>query len=145
MTTTTFPIHLPLVGLNPAELKRRGSKVQLWILTADFTYTSPKWGVITAPEGMVTDFASVPTFAKRIIDGDSPMILFPSIIHDAIYHFAGRMPDGRIFTRVEADQILRDAMIDIGAPRHLAALVFSAVRVGGGFPWKRATRAKEQP
>jgi hypothetical protein len=133
----TFPDTLALEAHSPERLKADGTRVQRWTLMRDFRWVSPQWGTITAPAGMVTDFASVPTFAKRIIDDDSPMILYPSIIHDALYHFRGKMPDGRIFTRVEADQVLRDAMRAVGAPAHLAALVFSAVRVGGGFPWKR--------
>jgi hypothetical protein len=139
----TFPDTLALEAHSPERLKADSSRVQRWTLMRDFRWVSPQWGTITAPAGMVTDFASVPTFAKRIIDDDSPMILYPSIIHDALYHYAGEMPDGRRFCRLEADQILRDAMVEVGAPRHLAALVFSAVRVGGGFPWKRSLNTKD--
>lgn len=133
-----FPDTLALEAFSPERLRVERSAVQLWTLVRDFRYVSPKWGTITAQAGMVTDFASVPTFAKRIVDDDSPMILYPSIIHDWLYHCGGLQPEGRSFSRLEADQVLRDAMRDVGAPGHLAALVFSAVRVGGGRPWRRA-------
>lgn len=108
---------------------------QLYVLERDFTYISPAFGDIIAPAGMSTDFASIPRIAYSYISPESPQILWPAIIHDALYATSG-VTESRTFTREEADAVLREAMLACGARKTQAWLVHKAVRMFGGGHWK---------
>ena len=129
----------PLVvrALSPQEMAAAGATRALFELQQDFSYESDVLGcTITATAGFQTDFASIPRPALWYIDDDDPGILFPSVIHDWIYSNVGAMPDGNTFTRLEADQNLREGMASCGARADQLAAVYWAVRVGGGSHWK---------
>jgi hypothetical protein len=112
------------------------SKRQLYELRSPFAFISETIGRIEVGIGFLTDFGSVPTFGKSIIDDDSPDLLFASICHDDLYHRRGLLDDGRQITRAQADEMLREAMLASGAPEHVAWLVYNAVRVGNwGANW----------
>lgn len=102
-----------------------------FILLSPFAY---QYGekVYTAPVGFKTDFASVP----RIF-----WWLFPptgeykeaAVIHDYLYVT-------QPCTRAEADKVLLEAMKDLRVGTIKRRLIYSAVRLGGGIPWKKRNR-----
>jgi hypothetical protein len=122
--------------LTPREVREQSDDgSQLYKLREPFVCVSAAFGTITVPTFFVSNFASIPRAALWYIDDDSPEILFGSLVHDYIYAMEGVTPE-REFTRKEADELLRDAMLSCGASRSHAAVVFAAVRTFGGSHWK---------
>jgi hypothetical protein len=110
---------------------------QLWEVMQPFTFQS-KYGKVVVPTGFITDFGSVPTFAKPIIDNDDPDIVYGSLPHDWLYRNCGVQTDPPLnLTRYESDCVLYDAMIAAGAPTFKSWLVFRSVRLAGWKPWSR--------
>ena len=131
-----FPDPYCVKALIPWEAHRAGlnHKIQQWRFTSNFRYYSDRFGWITIPAGTVTDFASIPRFARSIIDDDSPTILFGSAPHDRL--FAVPFTDsGRELTLREVNQVLLEAMWYCGAGRAERAAVFAAVQSGGAVIW----------
>lgn len=124
-------------AFSPEDCAKEGSKVGLYELTTPFAcYFRPLDLHIIIPENFVTDFASIPSTALTWMDDDSPEILYPSIVHDYLYSKRGRVsPDRPVLTRQQVDEILRVGMIDCGATKLRAWLVYQAVRLGGGSHW----------
>ncbi len=133
-----FLSTLIIRALCPREIVAAKNDHALYELQEDLSYESDLVGSITVPAGFVTDFASIPRPALWYIDDDDPGILFPSVIHDWIYSNLGKMPDGRTFTREQADQILREAMGISGARGDQRTAVYFAVRMGGASHWKNS-------
>lgn len=103
-------------------------KSGLWYFERPFHYGSIHGaGVIEV--GFETDFGSIPTFLRGIVDDDDPKALCPFVRHDKRYK------DG-IPSRAEADQELYDGCIACGMPRVKAWLIFRAVRIFGASRWK---------
>jgi hypothetical protein len=117
-----FPVEPILRPLRPAQCRGK----QLYRLEEDFAYLSPAFGAITAPAGMVTDFASVPRIVWSYLSPEDPAILYASLIHDYLYGIGGRLPL-RTLTRAECDSVLREAMLISGARRAQAAVAHRAV------------------
>lgn len=86
--------------------------------------------VIRVLPGFKTDFASIPKLFWNILPKDSKYIREASVIHDWLYTYT------TIYTRKEADMILRAAMLELGANRLLANIVYWSVRLFGGSHWK---------
>jgi len=86
--------------------------------------------IISVPKGFSTDFASIPKVFWNLLSHDSPQIREPSVIHDWLY------TQKVIYTRKQADQILRSAMLEVGANRFIANTVYYGVRWFGGSYWK---------
>lgn len=80
--------------------------------------------------GFKTDFASIPKLFWNILPKDSRYIREASVVHDWLYTYT------TIYTRQEADTILREAMIELGASKLLAYIVYWSVRLFGGSHWK---------
>lgn len=128
-----FIARLKIDCLMPAELGK--SRTPLYTLLEDFVYESDLLGRLVAPVGMITDFASIPRIAWRYIDPNDAGVADPSVIHDYLYTLAGVLPDGRKYTREQADLVLREAMGACGARADQRAVVYSAVRLFGGTHW----------
>lgn len=107
----------------------------LWRATGALSFTMGAMSPITIPDGFVCDLASVPAAVKGYIDDDSPQILKPAVIHDYLYSLRGQLPDGRLLSRQECDEVLREGMLVRGARRGQAAVVYVAVRAFGGAHW----------
>lgn len=135
---SSFPAPLKLRAYHPDELKAVESDRQLYALLEDFRYLSETFGEIVVPAGFVTDFASIPAAALWYVDDDSPQILFGSVVHDYLYTRRGDLGLGTrvVFTRQQADQVLREAMLACGARPTQALVVYGCVRLGGGGHWK---------
>jgi hypothetical protein len=106
-----------------------------WRLLADLVYESDVAGItITAPEGFITDLASVPRIPVAfMLTGATGHAA--AVIHDACYtrHWV---------TRAMADDIFYEALLVLGVPKWRATLMWAGVRVGGRGPWK--ARGAEQ-
>lgn len=119
---------LKLRALPPEEVKLAKSPNALFEVTEDFIYVSDLFGTIVVKAGFITDFASIPAFARWWIDGDAPEILYPSVVHDWAYKT-------KFISRIEADTLIKEAMIVCDAGTIHANVVFNAVRLGGGSHW----------
>lgn len=87
--------------------------------------------VICVPAGFVTDFASIPFGIRNLFPPMGPWSR-PAIIHDYLYDTGG---EGGRFTRLEADRIFAEALEVVGVPAWRRALMYRAVRIGGGGGW----------
>lgn len=120
--------------LDAQDVAAKGSDVQLYTLTEELTYSSDALkATIVVPRGFITDFGSIPRIVWSYMDPEDPSICWPSVVHDYFYKWNGWLPNfpGRIFTRLEADQLLKEAMELCGARWDQRAAVFAAVRAGG--------------
>lgn len=93
-------------------------------------YTMLGMQLIRVLPGFKTDFASIPKLFWNILPKDSRYIREASVVHDWLYTYT------TIYTRQEADTILREAMIELGASKLLAYIVYWSVRLFGGSHWK---------
>ena len=98
-----------------------------WILLSPLEYYSDVVNcVITVPCGFVTDFASVPR-APFIFDMLGDIAQAASTLHDWLYVIG-------TFSRKQADQIFKEAVLTSGVPVWKAWLMYAAVRVfGNGY------------
>lgn len=128
-----FPNPLLLRALAPDQTGRYAQ----YELTGDFVYISQSCGPIVAQTGMVTDFASIPRCLWWLMDPEDPAVLFPSVIHDALY-------SGRVLvaeapfcepSRRTADAILREAMSVCGASGFQRRAAHTLVRLFGAKDW----------
>lgn len=131
-----------LRALTPADLRERGSSVQLYRLLADVTCVVPEVGRITVPEGFITDFASIPRVAWLWLSPEDPVVLFASIVHDWLYSVQGRYDRTKMpLTREKCDRVLQAAMLACLARRSQAWVVYQAVRLGGESHWQQESAA----
>lgn len=87
--------------------------------------------LIVVPIGYLSDLASVPRLARRIVDPQTPPARRPSVVHDYIYtHLTHK------FTKAQADRIFYDALLEEGMPKSLAWLMWKAVSLGGRGAWR---------
>ena len=104
------------------------------------------WGVegpdgptfITVPSGFVSDFASMPWAARRILPSFGPWAR-AAVLHDYLYRTRG---EGGRWTRKQADDMFAEAMAAIarersdGQPDALKrAIIHRAVRAFGAGGW----------
>lgn len=81
------------------------------------------------PRG-VTDLASIPIFARRLLPADGPYVK-PAVLHDDGYVSRG----WGLMDRAEVDGLLEEAMRACGVAQWKRFVVYRAVRLGGGFAW----------
>lgn len=113
----------------------------LWRVNEPFGFHhSPCAITITVPSGFIGDLASVPRITKAIIDDDDPDIVEGAVIHDYIYRHRGNVfgSPAETLTRLQADEILREAMKVRRASLMRVMLVFTAVRIGGASAWNQS-------
>lgn len=130
-----FTSDLFLRALSAGELRASDMDHQFYQLEADLTYHSDRFGVIVAPKGLLTDFASIPRIAFTYISPEDPVIVYGSVIHDSLYSARGNL-GGRTFSRAEADEVLAECMAVCGARWGQKKVVLNAVRLFGGSHWK---------
>jgi len=90
---------------------------------------------LVCPRFFITDFASVPSFARCVVDNDDPDILIASVFHDLLY-FKGFYHRG-YRTRKQCDQLLYDLCIYAGMSQWKASAVFWSVRIGGSDRFRK--------
>lgn len=95
---------------------------------------------LTIPKGFRWDGASVPRIVRSLIDNDDCSEA-GALGHDAIYKFNGYLPVdwirplGRVVSRLEGDQLLRDFMELEERPEWKEAAVYQGVRRFGWYAW----------
>jgi len=105
-----------------------------FMLHYDFTYLwKRKYIDIQIPSGFETDFASIPKIF-RIIIPKLGKYNKAAVIHDAIYR---DYITGYKFARAEADLIFLDGMKDMGVAKWKRYVMYWAVRIFGGFAWRK--------
>jgi hypothetical protein len=98
--------------------------------------------LISVPAGFVTDLASIPRLVWSFFPPDGPWAK-AAVIHDYLYatkgtgNWKGHLGVVRAapYTRAEADGILREAMADRQVGGFERAVIWTAVRLGGGAGW----------
>ena len=95
------------------------------------------------PAGFVTDFASVPRIFWRLIGpptgyGRDAAYGKAAVIHDFLYFTPGTR------SRQDCDDVFLEAMTDLGVSKARRTLMHLAVRVGGGWPWRRYRQQEQQ-
>ncbi len=138
--TTFAALILPLsAGVAAAQAQPRMAKntprLQLFqgdglnfVLIDPLIYEIKRTGqVVTVPAGFVTDFASVPWYARSVINVLGRHSI-PAIVHDYLYW-------EQRCTREEADAILKEAMAEYESSTFDQKVVYYAVTYGAGGAW----------
>lgn len=116
----------------------------LWALYEPLTYRpGDRAHSITVRKGFPTDLASIPRWAWIILPPDGPWVK-AAIIHDYLYATRGTgvwkegsrgITRSTPYSRLEADQMLGEAMANRGVPYFRRAIIYLAVRLGGARGW----------
>jgi hypothetical protein len=119
------PPAFPTAALN--EFYRDGARMN-FVLTRDVLFCRRKTGdVFLVPAGFITDFASVPGAARRLL----PQIAHeagPALLHDWLYAISSaRSKKHQAF----ADTVFVEELIDAEAGRVRSTMFSTAVRLGG--------------
>ena len=93
--------------------------------------------LILVPKGIKTDLGSIPLFLQNIFPKDGKA-MFAYILHDYLYQVG-------MFSRLESDAILEEAMASLGVAWWRRKAVKLGLRVGGWKAWNehRAENKKE--
>ena len=109
----------------------RGTKQRR--LISPLIYEDKVLGRIVAPNGFVSDYASIPELVpKWILDQDDPEIRDISVTHDFLYSNECLLD----ITRYQADNVLYRGMRELGANWLVAKIAFRSVRIAGGSHWR---------
>jgi hypothetical protein len=84
--------------------------------------------VFVVPIGYSSDFASIPKIFRPIINNDDQHIRRAAVLHDYLY-------ETKTVTRQEADKLMYESMLSVGASRIKALTVYIALRLGGWLAW----------
>jgi hypothetical protein len=97
-------------------------------LTEDFTFVH-KAKIYIIPEGFVFDGASIPVVFRWIIGKPfDKKFIIAALIHDWLYTV-------HLFSRLEADELFYENLINSKVGINKAKIMFSAVRIGGSGAW----------
>lgn len=115
----------------PLDLRDAGLRgdVRLFELLAPFRYYS-SYGTIEAPEGFLTDLASIPRPFWPFLSPSGPW-MGPAVIHDLLYS-----PLNTRYTRKQADAIFKEAMFNAGLDWPRREAIFLAVRAFGARTYR---------
>lgn len=102
----------------------------VWTATGE----SASLGKITAPAGFVTDFASVPRAFWAYLPPDDDYVT-AAVIHDWLYWT-------QLTTRGQADQALKDCMVELGVHSVKVAAIYQGVNLFGSFAWNQNASLK---
>jgi hypothetical protein len=95
-----------------------------WILEGDYTYRG-----VTVPHLFQFDLSSIPRLAWPVVAPFELSVVAP-LIHDWLYCNDGVIT-GWTFTRLQADAMFYDIMVDEGVSRWRAGAAYRAVRTFG--------------
>jgi hypothetical protein len=116
-----------------SELDIRWLGVDQYLFLEDFSYHHTS-GTITVPSGFACDFDSVPRIPPfySFLKGRAKR---EAGLHDWEYYSGERF--GEPITRKQADQLMRDAMIDAGQPRRYRWPIYWSIRTFGWSAWNK--------
>lgn len=103
-----------------------------WVLLCDLVWerwVGEELELIVAPEGFVTDFASVPVVRPV---GRSER---PAVIHDWLYKMGS-------VSRIAADKLFVDMLAAEGVSAFGRWIYYAGVRMGGRWPYNQYRRRK---
>jgi len=128
VSTFTTPLHLEFIN------------GKFWKLLAPFIYyvgAKDNDEFVLVKAMFLTDFASIPRIAWPVIGHPAGEHGKAAVIHDWLYQYPtdGVEPETR--TRRRCDQIFLEGMKVLGVGWLKRTVMYSAVRLGGGGPWKR--------
>lgn len=114
----------------PAGLVPFPNRPDLWWLDNSVSYRRLDGIVVTAPQGFITDDASIPKFLDWIpaLDRQGRSRL-PGIIHDSLYSL------GRSRGKAFADDTLREMCIQSGINRFWSGVIYQGVNLAGASAW----------
>lgn len=119
-----------------SELRAAGADGPRFTVTEPFRIDVEGLGAVVVPRGTVTDWASIPAWARAYLADDDARILCPSLLHDFGYEKRGLLrEDLPPLTRAGVDDLLRRGMLACFASAARARTVYLAVRLGGGARW----------
>ena len=106
-----------------------------WKILGPFEYYTNTHGVlkgdiIRVPIGFITDFASIPQIFWSVIGGPTGKYTKAAVIHDWCYF-------KNLYTRKKCDQIFLEAMKVLKVSWWKRHLMYIAVRICAGIPWRR--------
>ena len=137
--------------LSPLAVREIEGDDEHWILLEPCIYhlkdaQGEEW--VECPVGMVTDFGSIPRPLWGL-PNLSPMGKFRRAycVHDKTYIAPVVRSDtsARVIDRGEADAILKEALLVLGATWLTRQTIWSAVRMGGWRAWRRYRRMELRP
>jgi hypothetical protein len=99
-----------------------------WVLLSPLRWMLQDGNVLIVPAGFITDLASVPSMLRGVLDVNGKS-RHAAVAHDWLYR------NHKLFTRSEADEFLRVALICRGTSAVAARTYWSGVRIGGWKPW----------
>lgn len=129
--------------LTPLRTEQIGAR--RWMLTDDLVFRSERYrGIVIAPRGMQTDFASIPR-VFWIIAPKNDLYDGPACIHDGAYGNSLVTENGDRIHAIKpvGDSLFHEAMIVMKVPMWRANMMFKAVDVFGnpaGHPLANASR-----
>jgi len=138
-----FSGKLVLVLLDDKDHPATREGRSLWGLQRELAYQTVAGDTITVPKGFVTDLASIPRLVSGVLPPDGPWTE-AAVVHDCLYFTRGGLQlwygrrcisRAQPYSRAEADDILREAMADIGVGLVQRNIIWTGVRVGGGKGW----------
>ena len=110
------------------ELDVRRVTNRCWCLLAPLGYTSDGLGqTLRIGAGFETNFASIPPWVPSGFAVAQPA----AVLHDFLY-------GAQLVPRLQADRLLREAMLVLEEPAWVAALFYRSVRLWGGGHWPTA-------
>jgi hypothetical protein len=95
------------------------------MVTEDVIYSSRRFGSIKISEKTLTDLATIPWYLRWAYSR-SGKLKDAAIIHDA-------MLQSGLYTRLQCDQVLKDAMFDTGIHIFHVYVIYSGVRIYAKF------------
>ena len=120
-----FPVTFKGLSVSMTPLDQK-----FWRIEDEFSFISIQQSLtIIVPAGFITDFASVPR-ALWMIYPRWGTYGYAAIVHDLLYKdvaFKG--------SRLMADKIFYEAMLELGVPDTRASILYYAVRIFGSFAW----------
>ncbi len=131
------PVDIAESRLPPPILSHLGGR--RWRLEADYSYRDAET-TVTVPKGFEFDLSSVPRLLWWLIAPFELSVAAP-LLHDFLYFYGGRPPDGsvappRIYSRVEVDAMFRGIMRKEGVSAWRRGLGYLAVRTFGMPAWR---------
>jgi hypothetical protein len=141
-----FSGKLYLVLLDNKDRPSTRAGRSLWALQRELEYR-PGDGdeeLIIIPRGFVTDLTSVPRIVWSFYPPDGPWAK-AAVIHDFLYFTSGTgvwhthrgITRAAPYSRIEADDILKQAMADRKIGKWEQLVIWTAVRLGGAGGWGR--------
>lgn len=95
-----------------------------WRLLEPLHYRSSLVGDVIVPTGFPTDFCSIPKLTPALYALLKSRGRKAGVVHDYLYREA-------LYPRATCDEIFREALIVLGEPAGVVALMYAGVRLGG--------------